>query len=97
MKRFLALIEGSRNADHSPLKRGDSFSFQAGEYPVTVVVYEVYEELGQKKELTRVTIENAPPEGKRWYVTAWDCAHGVVLTGEPCWPEGVWLEDMIFH
>ena len=89
--------EGSRNADFNPLKRGDSLSFQSGEYPVTVVVYEAYEDLGPKKELARVTIPNAPPEGKRWYVTAWDCAHGVVLTGEPCWPEGVGLEDMIFH
>ena len=21
----------------------------------------------------------------------------VPLSGEPCWPEGVWLENMIFH
>ena len=31
---------GSRNADSSPLKRGESFGFEAGEYPVTVYVYD---------------------------------------------------------
>ena len=80
---------GARNADRSPLKRGDSFGFEAGEYPVTLVVYEVYEELGRKEELTRVTIPNAPSEGERWYVTARDGTGGLVLSVDTRWPEGV--------
>lgn len=71
---------GARNADRSPMKRGDFFGFEAGEYPVTVVVYKVYEELGRKKELTRVTIPNAPSEGERWYVIARDGTGGLVLS-----------------
>ena len=31
---------GTRNADSSPLKRGETFGFEAGEYPVTVYVYD---------------------------------------------------------
>ena len=76
--------EGSRNADRSLLKRGDSLSFQSGEYPVTLVVYEIYEDLGRKDELARVTIQNAPPEGKRWYVTAQNGTDGLKLAAETC-------------
>ena len=63
---------GSRNADSSPLRRGDSFGFEAGEYPVTVYVYDApFKGFGQKK-LACLTIQEAPPDGERWYVTARD-------------------------
>ena len=29
--------------------------------------------------LTQITIREAPPEGERWYVTAWDGAEGLTL------------------
>ena len=86
---------GAQNADGSPWKRGDYFGFEAGEYPVTVLVYDRPVGSVEENELARVTIENAPPEGKRWYVTAWDCAHGVVLTGEPRWPGGVLADKVL--
>ncbi len=71
---------GSRNADSSPLRRGDSFGFEAGEYPATVYVYDaVFEGFGQK-ELARHTIDEAPRPGERWYVTARDGAGGLALS-----------------
>ena len=78
-----------QNADSSPLKRGESFGFEAGEYPVTVIVYDrPFEDFGQK-ELGQLTIEQAPPDGERWYVTALDGEAGLVLTVDIRWPEGV--------
>lgn len=70
---------GTRNADSSPLKRGESFGFEAGEYPVTVYVYD--KAVGDVAEgaLARLTIREAPPEGERWYVTARDGAKGLTL------------------
>lgn len=80
---------GSRNADSSPLRRGESFGFEAGEYPVTVYVYDRVFEGFWQKELARLTISKAPPAGERWYVTARDGADGLTLTADTLWPEGV--------
>ena len=82
---------GAMNADNSPLKRGDSFGFEAGEYPVTVLVYNSPVGPGPvvEKELARIVIRQAPPEGKRWYVTARNGAGGLKLAAEAYWPEGV--------
>lgn len=73
---------GSRRADGDPLDRGDTLGFEAGEYPVTVAVYDaVFEGHGQE-ELASLTIPEAPPEGERWYVTAQDGAEGLTLVAE---------------
>ena len=70
---------GTRNADSSPLKRGESFGFEAGEYPVTVYVYD--HAVGDVAEgaLAQLTIPKAPAEGERWYVAARDGAKGLTL------------------
>lgn len=70
---------GTRNADSSALRRGESFGFEAGEYPATVYVYD--KTVGDVAEgaLTQITIREAPPEGERWYVTARDGAEGLTL------------------
>ena len=70
---------GSRNADGSPLRRGESFGFEAGEYPVTVYVYD--KAVGDVAEgaLARLTIREAPRSGERWYVAARDGAEGLTL------------------
>mgnify|MGYP006943512956 FL=1 len=80
---------GTQNADSSPLRRGESFGFETGEYPVTVYVYDrpVYDIVGGA--LAQLTIDEAPPEGERWYVTARDGAEGLTLAADTCWPEGV--------
>lgn len=70
---------GTRNADSSPLKRGESFGFEAGEYPVTVYVYDKAVGGVVEEALARITISEAPPEGERWYVTARDGAGGLTL------------------
>ena len=80
---------GAQNADNSPLKRGDLLSFEAGEYPVTVLVYDRVVRSVEDHELARIVIDKAPPEGERWYVTARDGAHGLVLKVDTHWPEGV--------
>ena len=80
---------GTRNADSSPLRRGESFGFEAGEYPVTVYVYDTVFESFAQKELARLTIDEAPPEGERWYVTARDGAGGLALAADTQWPDGV--------
>lgn len=80
---------GTRNADSSPLKRGDSFGFEAGEYPVTVYVYDKVANDVVAGAVAQITVPKAPPEGERWYVTAWDGAGGLALTVENQWPEGV--------
>lgn len=70
---------GTRNADSSPLKRGETFGFEAGEYPATVYVYD--KAVGDVAEgaLARVTIREAPPQGERWYVAARDGSEGLTL------------------
>lgn len=70
---------GTRNADSSPLRRGESFGFEAGEYPATVYVYD--KAVGDVAEgaLAWVTIQEAPPEGERWYIAARDRAGGLRL------------------
>lgn len=70
---------GQRHADSSPLKRGETFGFEAGEYPVTVAVYDTPFEGSRQRELGRTTIKSAPPEGERWYVTARDGADGLTF------------------
>lgn len=65
---------GTRNADSSPLRRGESFGFEAGEYPVTVYVYDKIADDVVEGALAQVTIQEAPPEGERWYVAARDGA-----------------------
>ena len=83
--------EGIRHADSSPLERGESFGFEAGRYPVTVVVCDrVVERFPEKeKELARIVIHEAPQRGERWYITARDGAGGLVLRVDTRWPEGV--------
>ena len=80
---------GAQNADGSPLERGDLFGFEAGEYPVTVLVYDRVVGRVEDHELARIVIREAPPEGERWYVTARDGAGGLALTVDTRWPEGV--------
>lgn len=70
---------GTRNADSSPLKRGESFGFEAGEYPATVYVYDKAVGKAADGALARLTISKAPPEGERWYVTARDGAEGLTF------------------
>jgi len=83
---------GTQHADSSPLKRGETFGFEAGEYPVTVAVYETppepFTDIGPEA-LASTVIQEAPPDGERWYVTARDGAGGLVLTADTHWPEGV--------
>ena len=80
---------GTRNADSSPLKRGETFGFEAGEYPVTVYVYD--KAVGDVVEgtLAQLTIQEAPQEGERWYVAARDGAEGLELFAGTQWPKGV--------
>ena len=80
---------GSRNADSSPLKRGESFGFEAGEYPVTVYVYDKVANDVAAGPLAQLTIPKAPPEGERWYVTARDSGSGLALSAGTEWPSGV--------
>lgn len=77
---------GARNADCSPLKKGDTFGFEAGEYPVTVYVYDAPFETFDQKELVSLIVSEAPPEGERWYVTARDGADGLTLLADTIWP-----------
>lgn len=83
---FADQTSGVQNANSSPLKRSETFGFEAGEYPVTVVVYGDVE---LRRELGRITVRKAPPEGERWYVTARGGADGLALTADTNWPEGV--------
>lgn len=73
---------GMRNADSSPLKRGETFDFEVGEYPVTVAVYDRAVGRFAKGELARLTISESPPEGERWYVTARDEVGGLKLAAD---------------
>ena len=79
---------GAQNADNSPLKRGDSFSFDAGEYPVTVLVYDRAVGRVEDHELARIVINEAPQTGERWYVIARNGAGGLALRVDTRWPEG---------
>lgn len=81
---------GAQIADGSPLKRGETFGFEAGEYPVTVLVYDMLcapFEKPDQPELARFTIPEAPPEGERWYVIARDGADGLTLSARTAWLE----------
>lgn len=78
---------GTRNADSSPLKRGESFGFEAGEYPVTVYVYDKVAGDVMEGALAKLTIEEPPPEGERWYVTARDGAGGLTLSTGTRFPD----------
>ncbi|MBD5133582.1 MAG: hypothetical protein HDT38_03775 [Clostridiales bacterium] len=80
---------GVRNADSSPLKRGETFGFEVGEYPVTVLVYDTAVGRVEEGELARIVISEAPPEGERWYVTARDGADGLILAADTRWPESM--------
>lgn len=80
---------GTQHADSSPMKRGESFGFEAGVYPVTVTAYDRPIENYGQKELGSVTIHEAPPEGERWYVTAKSSGIGLAFTVDTRWPEGV--------
>lgn len=83
---FTDQTSGARRADSCPLKQGESFGFEVGEYPVTLTVYDqLFEDSGQK-ELASITINGAPPEGERWYVTARDGMVGLVLSADTRWP-----------
>lgn len=86
---FTSSQEGSRHADSSPLERGEFHGFQAGEYPVTVLVYDRVVGSVEDHELARIVIREAPPEGERWFVTARDSTNGLVLSVDVQWPEGV--------
>lgn len=76
---------GAQNANSSPLKRGETFGFEAGEYPVTVVVYKDVE---LRQELGRVTVRQAPPDEGRWYVTARGSGNGLSFTVDTEMPKG---------
>ena len=78
---------GTRNADSSPLKRGETFGFEAGEYPVTVYVYDKVANDVVEGALAQTTIREAPPEGERWYVTARDGAAGLNLLASTQMPD----------
>ena len=80
---------GTRNADNSPLKRGETFGFEVEGYPVTVLVYDTAVGRVAEGELARIVIAKAPPEGERWYVTARDGADGLILAADTRWPEDV--------
>lgn len=80
---------GVRNANSCPLKRGETFGFEAGEYPVTVLVYDTAVGRVEEGELAQMVIPKAPPEGERWYVTARGGAEGIVLAADTHQPEGV--------
>lgn len=87
---FADRLSGARRADNCPLKRGESLGFEAGEYPATVTVYDrLFEENSGQKELASITINSAPPEGERWYVTAQDGAGGLMLTADVRWQPGM--------
>ena len=82
---FVDQGSGTRNANSSPLKRGETFGFEAGEYPVTMLVYDRVVDFVEGGELARIVIDSAPPEGERWYVTAQDGVGGLALTADTHW------------
>ena len=78
---------GTQNADSSPLRRGESFGFETGGYPVTVYVYDKVAGDVMEGALAKLTIEEPPPEGERWYVTARDGAGGLTLSTGTGFPD----------
>ena len=80
---------GTMNADSSPLKRGESFGFEVGDYPATVLVYDRAVGDVEEKELASIKIGEAPAEGDRWYIIARDGGNGLVLTADTHWQSGV--------
>lgn len=79
-------LEGSRRADNKPLKRGQTLGFEAGQYPVTVAVYDALFGNSGQKEVASLTISEAPPEGERWYIAAQDGSDGLKLSADTVWP-----------
>ena len=81
---FADQTSGTRNANSSPLKRGETFGFEAGEYPVTLLVYDrtIVSQEREPGEIAQIVISEAPPEGERWYVTARDGAGGLALSAD---------------
>lgn len=75
-------IVGARRAASAPVKRRESFGFSAGEYPVILAVYSVSPEGGEGEKLAQISLLEAPPEGERWYVTAWEKETGVLLSAQ---------------
>lgn len=84
---FVDQSGGTRHADSSPLNRGETFGFEAGQYPVTVAVYDEPFESFEQQELASLTIQDAPSEGERWYVTARDGKGGLKLDVSETMPE----------
>lgn len=76
-------------AGSSPLRRGESFGFESGKYPVTVAVYDRPLEDFGREQLARLTLREPPAGGERWYVTARDGAQGLTLTADTRWPDEV--------
>lgn len=92
LAKFQDRSGGTQNADSSPLRRGESFGFEAGEYPATIAVYETppepFSDIGPEA-LASTVISKAPPEGERWYVRVWDGKGGLAFTVTTQWPEEV--------
>lgn len=84
---FADQFGGARRADCKPVKRGETFGFEAGEYPATVAVYDAPYGSGKEQELASLTIPEAPAEGERWYVAAQDGAEGLTLLADTVWPQ----------
>lgn len=78
---------GTRHADSSPMNQGETFGFEAGQYPLMVTVYDAPFESPAQKELASLTIQDAPSEGERWYVTARDGKGGLKLDVSETMPE----------
>lgn len=80
--QFADRTSGTRNANSSPLKRGETFGFEAGAYPATLLVYDraIVSQEREPGEIAQIVIPEAPPEGERWYVTAQDKGDGIALT-----------------
>lgn len=81
---FADQVSGVRNANSSPLKRNETFGFEAGKYPVTLLVYDriIVSQEREPGEIAQIVISEAPPEGERWYVTAQDSGRGLRLTAD---------------
>ena len=75
-------LGGAGGAPRAPVKRRESFGFSAGEYPVILAVYSVSPEGGEGEKLAQISLLEAPPEGERWYVTAWEKETGVLLSAQ---------------
>ena len=78
-----------QNSNSSPLKRGESFGFEAGDYPVKLAVYDQPFASWGQYQLASLTILEAPAEGGRWYVTARSAGSSLTLSVSELWPNGV--------